>query len=118
MRPSFSEESSCSEWERSREPPSAAWLSPEELSEWSEEEDSPGRCSSAPPERDSRQHHHVLRGGPLFRTVSWWTHQGWARADHRTHRDSEWGGETATPTRLYAKGGFSSQYDPCSIREG
>lgn len=91
MRPIFSEESSCSEGERSWEPPSTTRFSPEEISDWSEEDDGPGRCSSVPPETDTRKYHHIMRGRPLFRTVSWRKNKGQASSDQRTHHYRVWG---------------------------
>lgn len=61
MRPIFSEESSCSECERSWEPSSTAWFSPEELSERSEDDDNPGKGSPVPPAADNKHCHHTRK---------------------------------------------------------
>lgn len=61
MRPIFSEESSCSEWERSWQPPSTAGFSPEELSDGSKEDDDPGKCSSVAPTEGTKHDHHARK---------------------------------------------------------
>lgn len=75
IRPIFSEESSCSECERSWEPSSTAWFSPEELSERSEEDDNPGKGSSVPPSEGAGN-----RGSSLKETHSdWWVAMTWSK---------------------------------------
>lgn len=75
MRPIFSEESSCSEWERSWQPPSTAGFSPEELSDGSEEDESPGKCSSAAPSEGVGN-----SGSSLKETHSdWWVAMTWSK---------------------------------------